>query len=60
MVIMIPDAPYATKWLTRREALVCVSRKRGDGAGVDKRKFKWAQVREGLLDPVVYLLFMLG
>ena len=60
MVVFIPDAPYNTRWLTRREALVCISRKRGDGAGVDKRRFKWDQVREGALDPVVYLLFLLG
>ena len=43
---IIPDAPHSTKRLTRREAVVVVSRKRDDYGVVEKRQLKWDQVKE--------------
>jgi MFS family permease len=60
MWIFIPDAPHATNWLTRRQSLIVVSRKRNDHAGVDKRKLKWDQVKESATDIKTYLYFFLG
>jgi hypothetical protein len=60
MGIIIPDAPYATNFLTRREAVVCVSRKRHDYHTVEKRQLKWDQVAETVKDPKSYLYFLLG
>lgn len=60
MWLIIPDSPHDTKWLTRRQALVVVSRKRHDHAGVDKRKLQWEQARESATDMKTYLYFFLG
>lgn len=60
MGIVIPDAPHQSRWLTRREAVVTVSRKRHDHAGVEKRQLHWEQVWETARDPKTYLYFCLG
>lgn len=60
MFILIPDAPYGTRWLTRREAAIVVSRKRHDSSAVEKRQLKWDQVYEAVLDVKIYLFFGLG
>lgn len=57
---MIPDAPHSTKRLTRREAVVVVSRKRDDYHVVEKRQLKWDQVKETFKDVKTYLYFLLG
>jgi hypothetical protein len=60
MGVVIPDAPHSTKKLTRREAVVVVSRKKDDYHTVEKRQLRWDQVRETFLDPKSYLYFFLG
>jgi len=60
MGIIIPDAPHATKRLTRREAVVVISRKRDDYHTIEKRQLKWDQVRETFTDVKTYLYFALG
>lgn len=60
MAVFIPDAPHCTRWLTRREAVVVVSRKRYDYHTVEKRQLKWDQVWETVKDPKIYLYFFLG
>ncbi|OWT36696.1 hypothetical protein J008_05545 [Cryptococcus neoformans] len=60
MGIVLPDAPHTAKWLTRREQIVVVSRKRHDYHNVDRRQFKLDQVLETLKDPKTYLYFLLG
>ncbi|RSH89200.1 hypothetical protein EHS25_002312 [Saitozyma podzolica] len=57
---IIPDAPHSTKRLTRREAVVVVSRKRDDYHVVEKRQLKWDQVKETFKDVKTYLYFLLG
>jgi predicted membrane protein len=56
----IPDAPHATTRLTRREAVVVVSRKRDDYHVVEKRQLKMNQVWETVKDVKTYLYFLLG
>jgi hypothetical protein len=60
MGIVIPDAPHDTKWFTRKEAVMIVSRKRDDHHIVDKRQLKWNQVIELVKDPKTYLFFLYG
>lgn len=60
MGVVLPDAPHTAKWLTRREKVVVVSRKRYDYHNVDRRQFKLDQVFETLKDPKTYLYFLLG
>lgn len=60
MGIVIPDSPHQSRWLTRREAVVTLSRKRHDNAGVEKRQLRWDQVWETARDPKTYLYFFLG
>ena len=55
MAVLIPDAPYATRILTRREAVVCMSRKRDDYHTVEKRQLKMDQVWEAIKDLKTYL-----
>lgn len=60
MGFMIPDSPHESRWLTRREAVVTLSRKRHDHATVEKRQLRWEQVWETARDPKTYLFFSLG
>lgn len=60
MFYFIPDAPHTTNWLTRRQAVVVVARKRNEGAGIDKKEFQRSQVWDTLKDPKTYLYFFLG
>lgn len=60
MFLFIPDAPHSTKWLTRRQAVVVVARKRNEGAGIDKKEFQRSQVWDTLKDVKTYLYFFLG
>lgn len=60
MGTMIPDSPQPSRWLTRREAVVTLSRKRHNHATVEKRQLRWEQVWETVQDPKAYLYFLLG
>lgn len=60
MGVVLPDAPHTAKWLTRREKVIVVSRKRHDYHNVDRRQFKLDQFIETLKDPKTYLYFLLG
>lgn len=60
MGVMIPDAPHQSRWLSRREAVVTLSRKRHDHSNVEKRQLRWEQVWETTRDPKTYLYFLLG
>lgn len=60
MGVMIPDAPHQSRWLSRREAVVTLSRKRHDHSNVEKRQLRWEQVWETTRDLKTYLYFLLG
>ncbi|KAK4688568.1 MFS transporter, ACS family, allantoate permease, partial [Tremellales sp. Uapishka_1] len=60
MAVVLPDAPHNARWLTRREAVITVSRKRHDHHTVEKRQMRWDQVYETACDVKTYLYFFLG
>ena len=60
MGILIPDAPHSSRWFSRREAVVIMSRKRHDHHTVEKRQLRWDQVWETVRDVKTYLYFFLG
>lgn len=60
MGFLIPDSPHTAKTLTRRQAVVVMSRKRHDHHTVEKRQLHWDQVFECGKDPKTYLYFFLG
>lgn len=60
MAFLVPEAPHKSRWLTRREGVVTMSRKRDDYHFVEKRQFTWSQVKETVKDIKVYLYFLLG
>ncbi|KAK2606711.1 hypothetical protein N8I77_005442 [Diaporthe amygdali] len=50
MFIFCPDRPEAGHFLSQREALVAIERKRSDNTGIENKKLKFYQVREALID----------
>ncbi|KAJ7636091.1 MFS general substrate transporter [Mycena polygramma] len=60
MFIFIPDSPYQTRWFTRAERLIIVSRKRDDQSGPDNRHWNSSQAIEAFLDIKTYLFFLFG
>jgi hypothetical protein len=60
MGMLIPDDPHSTKKLTRKEAVLVVSRKRDDHHTVEKRQLKSDQVLEAVKDPKLYLYFFMA
>jgi hypothetical protein len=60
MAFLIPDAPHSSRWFTRRECVVIMSRKRHDHYTVDKRQLHWDQVWDTVKDVKTYLYFFLG
>ncbi|RSH80120.1 hypothetical protein EHS25_007322 [Saitozyma podzolica] len=60
MAILIPDAPHSSRWFSRRECVVIMSRKRHDHYTVDKRQLHWDQVWDTVKDVKTYLYFFLG
>ncbi|KAH8920612.1 MFS general substrate transporter [Atractiella rhizophila] len=60
LYLFVPSSPYDSKWFTRRERLMIVSKKRNEQTVTDNRHWKWDQFFEGLLDPKIYLFFLFG
>ncbi|KAJ6504899.1 MFS general substrate transporter [Mycena vitilis] len=60
MFIFIPDSPYQTRWFTRAERLIIVSRKRDDQSGPDNRHWNSSQAIEAFMDVKTYLFFLFG
>ncbi|KAI3395779.1 hypothetical protein diail_862 [Diaporthe ilicicola] len=54
-----PSDPAAAWFLTRDERFAAVERLRRGQTGVRCTRFKWAQVREAVLDPKVWLVFVM-
>ncbi|KAK6197272.1 hypothetical protein LQW54_010734 [Pestalotiopsis sp. IQ-011] len=50
MFFFCPDRPEAGRFLSEREALVAIERKRSDNTGIENKKLKLYQVREALMD----------
>lgn len=60
MGFLVPDSPYTARGFNREEKQIIMSRKRDDYHAVEKRQFKWDQVKESILDVKTYLYFFLG
>ncbi|KAK9784212.1 putative Major facilitator superfamily (MFS) profile domain-containing protein [Seiridium cardinale] len=50
MFFFCPDRPEAGRFLSEREALIAIERKRSDNTGIENKKLKFYQVREALVD----------
>lgn len=51
-----PDSPVSAWFLTKEERIVAIERLRAGQTGVRCTKFKWSQIREGVLDIKVWLV----
>jgi len=60
LFIFIPDSPYSTRWFTRQERVIIMSRKQHDYHGPEHRQWSASQVLEAFIDPKIYLFFLFG
>ncbi|KAF4555238.1 MFS-type transporter-like protein 51 [Elsinoe fawcettii] len=58
-VIMLPD-PVRAKGFNARERYIMIARLRSNNSGVRNKHFKWAQVRELLLDAKFWTVFWIA
>lgn len=56
--LFLPNNPLDTPWLTARQKYMLIQRKAGDNTGVESPSFKWHQVREAVLDPKTWLIWL--
>jgi sugar phosphate permease len=54
--IIFPSSPMRAWFLNAREKQIAVRRLAANNTGIQTRAFKWQQLREGVLDPQVWLL----
>ncbi|OKL63738.1 hypothetical protein UA08_00224 [Talaromyces atroroseus] len=55
---LLPDSPVSAKFLSEREKAIAIERMRADQTGIENKHWKWDQVREVVLDPKTWLLFL--
>lgn len=60
IILYLPDGPHNAKMLSEYERVVAVWRISKNQTGVKTTKFQSYQVREALLDPKTYLLFIMA
>lgn len=60
IIMYLPDGPHNAKMLTHYEKVVAVWRVSRNRIGLKSNEFKWHQVREALLDPKSWLLWLMG
>lgn len=58
MVLYLPNSPMTAWWLTPRQRCIAVMRVQENRTGVASKRFKGYQVKEALLDPKTYLVFL--
>lgn len=57
--LVLPSTPEDFRWFTPRERLISLQRQRDNQTGITNRTFKPYQLREALVDPRLYILFVL-
>ncbi|KEF59146.1 uncharacterized protein A1O9_03990 [Exophiala aquamarina CBS 119918] len=57
VVFALPDSQITVRFLSDREKIVAVERMRSEQPGIEKKKFKLYQVKEGLVDPKPWIMF---
>ncbi|KAF2167326.1 hypothetical protein M409DRAFT_53930 [Zasmidium cellare ATCC 36951] len=60
IVVYLPDGPHNAKMLTHYEKVVCVWRVSRNRIGLKSNGFKPTQIREALLDPKSWLLWLMA
>lgn len=60
IIYFLPDGPHNAKQLDHYEKVVAVWRVSANRIGLKNHEFKWYQVREALLDPKVWLVWLMG
>lgn len=50
MIFVLPENPVKAKFLSEEDRVIAVERMRIGQTGIENTKFKWYQVKEGLLD----------
>lgn len=56
---VVPNSPVSAWFLTKEERFAAVERLRYGQTGVRCTKFKWSQLKEGLLDVKIWLIFLM-
>ncbi|ETS63626.1 hypothetical protein PaG_01925 [Moesziomyces aphidis] len=54
----MPDSPATIRYLNERERQVAVHRIKQNKSGIHDSKWKWDQLKEAVLDPRLYLFFL--
>lgn len=60
IVLYLPDGPHNARMLTEYERMVAVWRVSKNQMGLKHHKLVPAQIKEALIDPKTYLLFLMG
>lgn len=56
---LIPDNPMSVSWLTDEEKKFAIQRVAINQTGIQNRHFKWAHLKELILDVQIWLLVIL-
>ena len=59
VLVLMPDSPMETKFMSEREKVIAVERLRANQTGVASREWRWDHVWETLLDIKTWLWFIL-
>ncbi|KKY27146.1 putative allantoate permease [Diplodia seriata] len=54
----IVNSPAQCRYMTDREKFICLQRIKDNNTGVENKDIKWYQIRECLVDPKTWLLFV--
>ncbi|KAK5651711.1 hypothetical protein OQA88_11780 [Cercophora sp. LCS_1] len=54
----LPDTPMQARWLTDREKVALLKHVSVNQTGIENRKFRGSEIKEALLDPQVWLLWI--
>ncbi|KAJ5716329.1 Major facilitator superfamily domain general substrate transporter [Penicillium malachiteum] len=58
LYVFLPDSPVQCWYFSDREKFVCLERVKTNNTGMEDKTIKWYQIRECLLDPKTWLLFL--
>lgn len=60
MLVVLPDSPITTSYLTPRQRTIMINRLRENQTGIENREFKMRQFVEALTDFKVHLFFLIA
>ncbi|KAF2087945.1 putative allantoate permease [Saccharata proteae CBS 121410] len=58
LYLWLPDSPTTCRWLDDRQKLICLQRVKDNNTGIEDKEIKWYQIRECVVDPKTWLLFI--